>query len=291
MLCLYVYAPRAQVLSEQRLPAELPAAELRARLERITGVPPSAQQLALFSANDVEGERQTGRAACIASERVAALESLAAWDAANGMLLRVDDMRRDAGLTEADVEKFELTDEQYAARRDTVRAYKEAHHLGRFAPEHSASTEVSELLPEMQPGARCAVNTGDNFERRGTIRYVGATQFAQGPWVGVEYDEPVGKNDGRCVEAETMLMAACKACGTLRQDRTTAASCAQRTSLWATLPRISPSLRSRSPRQPTRLTTYTLIQRHTWVSFTYCRDLASLAPRYRRSAAQSLRVR
>jgi tubulin-specific chaperone B len=43
-------------------------------------------------------------------------------------------------------------------------------------------------------GARCEVSPG---AKRGAVRFVGAIpSLPPGPWVGVQYDEPVGKNDG-----------------------------------------------------------------------------------------------
>ncbi|KAM7406505.1 hypothetical protein PAMP_000879 [Pampus punctatissimus] len=49
-----------------------------------------------------------------------------------------------------------------------------------------------DVLPDWLTGAY--VTVGSN--KAGTVRYVGTTQFAEGVWVGVELDTPVGKNDG-----------------------------------------------------------------------------------------------
>jgi len=73
--------------------------------------------------------------------------------------------------------------------------------MGRFDPSADSSSTASSTsqptvpLPEnLKPGARCLVGS----ERRGTVRFVGSAEFSPtGVWIGVEYDEPVGKNDGR----------------------------------------------------------------------------------------------
>lgn len=138
---------------------------------------------------------------------------------------------------DSQVDKFELTEEEYAARRgaptlarsfasnpadpsrsppstrqsrpfwlartDTVLAYKKRNQLGRFAPSASPSPASPAPLPaDLVPGARCQVALSPELSRRGTVRFVGPTEFGTkdgSTWVGVEWDEPVGKNDGACV--------------------------------------------------------------------------------------------
>ncbi|KAI9253584.1 CAP Gly-rich domain-containing protein, partial [Sporodiniella umbellata] len=85
---------------------------------------------------------------------------------------------------------------------DTVRAFKERNKLGRFSDEAAAKEEATELayqeaIGEMKLGDRCEVSSDDQAAKKlGTVRYLGETKFQPGLWVGVQYDEPLGKNDG-----------------------------------------------------------------------------------------------
>ena len=81
---------------------------------------------------------------------------------------------------------------------DTVLAYKRQHKIGRFADKDTAPEKH---VPQVNIpiGSRCQVETlEEDFHKRGTVRFVGPTQFGNGDgvWIGIEYDEPIGKNDG-----------------------------------------------------------------------------------------------
>ena len=57
------------------------------------------------------------------------------------------------------------------------------------------------IPPDLISGARCEVALSEELSRRGTVRFVGPTEFGakdDSIWVGVEWDEPVGKGDGLC---------------------------------------------------------------------------------------------
>ena len=197
---LHLSAPSARIFTEKRFERDVPTALLRHKLEMITGIPPAAQRLALLP---VGASAEAPWTQVIMAETTPLDDDLCildAWQARDGMQLRVHDTRNVTwDVDDETVEKFELTDEQYAARHDTLRAFKQAHQLGRFAPSSATAAPgptYEPPTPDMVVGARCEVDTGDGFPRRGTIQYVGNTKFAAGPWIGVAYDEPVGKNDG-----------------------------------------------------------------------------------------------
>lgn len=51
------------------------------------------------------------------------------------------------------------------------------------------------LSSDIKIGDRVIVQSSQG-SKPGTLRFVGATDFAKGEWCGVELDDPLGKNDG-----------------------------------------------------------------------------------------------
>ncbi len=97
-----------------------------------------------------------------------------------------------------------MPEEEYAQKSDSVLAWKKAQKLGRFdpnAPSHEQA-KVAAFAEEVRNrgivvGKRCRVGSDD--ARRGEVKYVGEVKEIPGglgAWVGVQLDEPVGKNDG-----------------------------------------------------------------------------------------------
>ena len=62
-------------------------------------------------------------------------------------------------------------------------------------------TKINQIVSgKPQATARTELNVGDRVvvsgTKHGVVRFLGETGFAKGEWVGVELDEPLGKNDG-----------------------------------------------------------------------------------------------
>ncbi|KAJ1827031.1 hypothetical protein LPJ73_008867 [Coemansia sp. RSA 2703] len=181
IVTLFVESENAS--SERRFPKSLKLDELKARLEPIVGIAASSQKLTL---------QQQSQEVCALTDDT---KMLGYYPVQDYMTLRVTSLHP-SGPTlnfndESQVEKYVMPDEDYDKRNDTVRAFKRRHNMGRFADAKSAmSIEETEEV-DVKVGQRCKVG-----ERRGTVRYVGNTKFKPGMWVGIEYDEPMGKNDG-----------------------------------------------------------------------------------------------
>lgn len=82
--------------------------------------------------------------------------------------------------------------------KDSVREYKRRNKLGRFAdkPEVEAY-DYKQEADAIALGSRCEVELDDGgLKRRGVVRFSGLVKFKPGYWIGVEYDEPLGKHDG-----------------------------------------------------------------------------------------------
>lgn len=117
-------------------------------------------------------------------------------------------------MTQGDVEgvMFQFTKEDYENRKDSVLQWKKENKLGKFDPEYRKKMEEQLELNlkkvkslENHIGERCRILSTNatnpdstSQERRGWLRYVGKVREINNTdvWCGIEFDEPVGKNDG-----------------------------------------------------------------------------------------------
>ncbi|EIW75236.1 hypothetical protein CONPUDRAFT_85500 [Coniophora puteana RWD-64-598 SS2] len=187
---VFVVSPDTR--SERRYDLHLTVGQLKSKLEMITGIPVANQQISVFNSED------DAQAVAHMSEDS---RPLGFYSLREFQTLKVVDTNPSTSFTGqltdvSQVEKFELSNEEYAKRQDSVLAYKMRHKVGRFAEEDASPQPIPKL--DVTVGSRCEVeSTEEDFKKRGTVRFVGPTNFAKtGVWIGVEYDEPIGKNDG-----------------------------------------------------------------------------------------------
>ena len=184
--------------SEKRFDKSLTITDLKSKLEMISGGSALTMKITVFDKED--------KKICNLDNDLALFGSYPVDD---GFRLHIEDNSKVKGEFEntASVEKFELSKEEYEKKEDTVAAFLKRNKLGKYNEEEMAELAKQKEDREaeekrkavdggMVDGARCEVAVPGQLHRRGTIRFSGNVHFQPGWWVGVEYDEPSGKNDG-----------------------------------------------------------------------------------------------
>jgi tubulin-folding cofactor B len=126
---------------------------------------------------------------------------------AEGMRIHITDPERTKGELEdtTNVAKFELSKDEYAKKTGTVQDFLKKNRIGKYNPEEVAKLEADKAkLEKEEKDAASKITIGNRVEvrapaaptRRGEVKFVGEVHFKPGYWVGVQYDEPHGKNDG-----------------------------------------------------------------------------------------------
>ncbi|KAI8139799.1 CAP Gly-rich domain-containing protein [Fennellomyces sp. T-0311] len=183
------------ISAERRLDKGWTILELKYKLEPITGIPADTQKLSLYQGESLVGPIDD-ESRLVGSYPIEDFMRLHVLDTNPH---RIKNQYTDVSL----VEKYEMTTDDYNKRSDTVRAFKERNKLGRFSAEAQEqmaqfANENERAAASIKVGDRCEVQLSEDSEvrRRGTVRFVGTTEFQPGAWVGIQYDEPMGKNDG-----------------------------------------------------------------------------------------------
>lgn len=111
-------------------------------------------------------------------------------------------------VIDQNVEKFELTTQQYDNREDSVRSFLKRNRLGKYNEEEMKEIEKKreeaaqrdlERAQKITIGSRCKVTTANQPTRIGTVMYNGDLEGKKGIFIGVKFDEPLGVNDGSLV--------------------------------------------------------------------------------------------
>jgi len=118
----------------------------------------------------------------------------------NGMKLVVDGEEPGGEDVDEDV-NFKLPEEEYEKRDDTARQFLQRNKLGKYDELKKSKLEEElrredEIALQIPIDSRCEVTLKGQLPKRGRVMFNGKVHFKPGTWIGVEYDEPVGKNNG-----------------------------------------------------------------------------------------------
>ncbi|XP_017072817.1 tubulin-folding cofactor B [Drosophila eugracilis] len=181
------------VAFEVKFAKDLTVAQLKSKLEILTGGCASTMKVQVFKGDTCLSTLDNNNA------------QLGYYANCDGLRLHVIDTFATFSFDNAPVEKFELTKDQYDQRTDSLRNYLKQNRMGKYNEEEMQQLEEKRRIQaeEVQKraelcvlGGRCEVTVPGNPTRRGTVRYNGQLEGKSGYFIGVEYDEPLGKNNG-----------------------------------------------------------------------------------------------
>ncbi|XP_063061899.1 tubulin-folding cofactor B [Engraulis encrasicolus] len=186
-----------QFESRKRFNRGLTIADFKSRLELVVGVPATCMDLELYSGLDKFLVKLSDDDALLGSYPVDDDCRIHVIDRSGGQGAEFGNV--------AEVEKYEISEDAYAKRGESVRSFMKKNKFGRFNEEEKAKKDEESKAAEekeeaacanISVGSRCQVRVVGQPTKLGMVMYVGTTDFKPGYWVGVKYDEPLGKHDG-----------------------------------------------------------------------------------------------
>ncbi|CAK1585699.1 unnamed protein product [Parnassius mnemosyne] len=182
---------------ERRFKKDITVSEFKTKLELVTGGSATTMKLKLF-------DNKNNFVCDIANDNAL----LGSYPIDDGMRIHViDNFILVKDFTGSDsAERFRLSEEEYEKKGDTLRSFLQRNKLGKYNEEEMNKLkeqqqkeleEEAKLAASVVVGARCEVRAPQQPRRRATVRYNGPLDGARGVWIGVQYDEPLGKNDGQ----------------------------------------------------------------------------------------------
>ncbi|XP_053278952.1 tubulin-folding cofactor B [Pleuronectes platessa] len=194
-----VYAVEVQ----RRFNRGLCIADLKGKLEMAVGTPAGSMDLELYSVSDKFMLKMDDNDALLGSYPVDDDCRIHVIDKSGQQVGEFTDV--------SEVEKFELSDRDYEKRTDSARSFMKRNRVGRFNEEETAKKQAEMAARENEQkaaaeaisvGNRCQVLVPGQPTKVATVMYVGTTDFKPGCWVGVKYDEPLGKHNGTVQEKQ-----------------------------------------------------------------------------------------
>jgi len=190
----------SSAITEQKFDKSLTVGQFKGKLELITGYNSGSMKLSIESVKgDKLGEMDDNQ------------RLLGSYQIDDGMAIRASDPEAIDWNSVMGVEKQEMDDDTYDTFKPTnvkptVREYKRIHKLGKFNPGFQKKAQADwdqqqedekAARERIHKGDRCEVTVKGGVKHRGCVRFLGEAEFKPDQlWVGVQLDEPFGKNNG-----------------------------------------------------------------------------------------------